>query len=62
MGEGDGVARTERDVVEGAAVFAQSDFAVGASIEIIEDCFGQAPLGKGAEVADVDDGRREHEE
>jgi hypothetical protein len=58
IGNGNGLARTEGDVVKNAAIFAESDFALGATIEIIEDDFGKAALRQGAEIVNVDDARR----
>ena len=58
IGEGDGVTRTEGDVLIDAAIFAEGDFAFGAAIEVIEDGCGHAALGDGSEISDADDARR----
>jgi hypothetical protein len=58
MVEGDGVTRTEGEVLIDAATFAEGDFAFGAAVEVIEDGFGHAPLGDGSEISDADDARR----
>jgi hypothetical protein len=44
VGERDGVARPEGDVLINAAVFAQRNFAFGAAIEVIEDGAGTRRL------------------
>ena len=51
-------ARTERDVVEGAAVLPQRDLRVGAAVDVVEDHARQPPLRQLAEVFDVDRARR----
>jgi hypothetical protein len=50
IGERDGVARAEGNVLIHAAIFAEGNFALGASVEVIEDGFGHTALGDGAEV------------
>jgi hypothetical protein len=50
--------RAKGDVIEYAAVFAKSDFTLGAAIEIVEDNFREAALRQMAEVMDVDDAWR----
>jgi len=55
LGNGDGPAGAERDVVEDAAIFTQSDFAVGAAVEIVEDDAREAALRHFAEIVDIDD-------
>jgi hypothetical protein len=51
--EGYGVAGAKKDVVEGAGIFAQRGFPVGASIEVIEDGAREAALGEAAKVLDI---------
>jgi hypothetical protein len=58
MVEGHGVAGTEGEVLVDAAIFVEGDFAFCAAIEVIEDRFGHAALGDGAEISDADDARR----
>ena len=58
MVEGDGVTRTEGEVLIDAATFAEGDLAFGAAIEVIEDGLGHAALGDGAEISDADYARR----
>jgi hypothetical protein len=58
MVEGDGVTRTEGEVLIDAATFAEGDLAFCATIEVIEDGFGHAALGDGSEISDADDARR----
>ena len=48
------MARAECDVIEDAAIFAESDFAFGAAVEIIENYRGETALGDAPEIADVD--------
>jgi hypothetical protein len=48
------VARTERDIVIHTAIFAEGNFAFGASVEIVEDGAGNAALGDGTQVGDAD--------
>ena len=55
FGNGDGPARTEEDVVKDATIFAESDFAVGAAIEIIENNAREAALRHFAKIVDIDD-------
>jgi len=54
IGDGDRMARAEGDVLIDAAIFAESDFAFGAAIEIVEDGPGHAALGEGAEIRNAD--------
>jgi hypothetical protein len=51
--EGHGVPWAEEDVVEGAGIFAQCGFVVGASIEVIEDGAREAALGEAAKILNV---------
>ena len=55
FGNGDGPARAEEDVIKDAAIFAESDFAVGAAIEVIENNAREAALRHFAKIVDVDD-------
>jgi len=50
--------RAKGDVIEHSAVFAQSDFALGAAIKIVEDNFREAAMRQTAEVVDINDPRR----
>jgi hypothetical protein len=52
--EGDGVARAKQDVVEGAGIFAERGFVVGAAIEVIENGTRETALGEAAKILDVD--------
>jgi hypothetical protein len=52
--DSDCVTRAEGDVFEDATVLAQSDFAFGTAVQIIEDCSGQPTTRQGAEVGDTD--------
>jgi hypothetical protein len=54
IGERDRVPRTEGDVLIDAAIFAERYFAFGATIKVIEDGFGNAPLGDSSEISDAD--------
>jgi hypothetical protein len=56
--EGDGVARAKEDVVEGAGIFAERGFVVGASIEVIENGSRKAALGETAKILDIHDAGR----
>ena len=58
FGHGDGPAGAESDVVEDAAIFAESDFAVSAAVEIVEDDARKAAFCHFAEIVDADDGGR----
>jgi hypothetical protein len=51
--EGDGVARAKKDVVEGAGIFAQGGFVVGASIEVIENGARQAALCEASKILNI---------
>src|SRR5579862_772154 len=50
--------RPEGDLLEGAAVLAQRDFAVGAAVQVVEHHPGHAALGHAAQVFDLDYARR----
>ncbi len=58
IGERDRVSGTEGDVLIDAAIFAEGNLAFGATIKVIEDGFGYAPLGDGSEISDADYARR----
>jgi len=58
MGNGNSLPRAKGEVIEHPAVFAQSDFTLGAAIKIVEDNFRKTALGQMAEVVDIDDPRR----
>jgi hypothetical protein len=45
IGEGDREARTKGDVIIYAAIFAQSDFAFGSAVKIVENRPGQTTFG-----------------
>src|ERR1700722_4625655 len=48
----------ERNVVKYPAIFAQSDLALSAAIEVIEHCVRPSPTGDRAEVLDAHNPRR----
>jgi hypothetical protein len=50
--------RPEGDLLEGATVFAQRDFAVGAAVQIIEHHSWHATLGHAPQVFHLDYARR----
>jgi hypothetical protein len=54
LGHSDRLPRTERDAFKGAAIFAQSDFAVGGAVEIVEDHSWYAALGYAPKVGNID--------
>jgi len=58
IGERDGMARAEGDVLIDAAIFAEGNLAFGTAIEVIEDRSGHAPLGDGSKISDADYARR----
>jgi hypothetical protein len=53
IGKRDGMARAKCHVVEDAAIFAESDFAFGATVEIVKDYGGETALGDAPEIVNV---------
>jgi hypothetical protein len=58
ISEGDGVARTEGDVLIDAAILAEGHLTIGAAIKVVEYGLRHAPLGDGSEISDADNTRR----
>jgi hypothetical protein len=54
IADGDRMAGAESDVLIDAAIFAKSDLAFGAAVEVIKNRSGHAALGEGAEVCNAD--------
>jgi hypothetical protein len=54
------IPRAKRDFFKGAAIFTQSDFTVGAAVNIIEDNAWKTAFGSAAQISDIDDARRSH--
>jgi hypothetical protein len=55
IGDRNGLARAESEVIEDSAILAQGHFALGPAVEIVEDNFGETALCQIAEVVDVND-------
>src|SRR4029434_9863389 len=52
--KGHGMMRTKRNVIERAAILAQSDFSIGASIQIVEHRARQTVIRNRSKISDAD--------
>ena len=54
LARGDGMTRAEREGFKGTDVFAESEFALGAAFDVIEDYAGETLLGQSSQVVNAD--------